>query len=483
VRKKSEFWKSKKPFLSQINRSKNMKRAIDIDAILAPIPGDNPAGENLRYAPVYDEIKEARRADDPLDRGDWDREIKTSDWDKVIALSLEALTESTKDLQIAAWLAEALTRTEGFEGLIAGLKILTGFLSNFWDTVYPEIDEDDLDYRIGPLEFLNNNLWFPIKEVPVTDRGVTSGYSWLQWQESRQVGYEKDALNQNGGVDDSKKAARDEKIAEGKLPAEDFDGAVALSSKAFYVGLEGALASCVEEFKIFDQTVDEKFGNQAPRLSELKQSIQDCDLLISRILKKKREIEPDTEPEPGPEAESEAQAEGASEAVQDEYEMETTEPAPSSAPQPEIGAFSAPSVPFPSGITSDSDSMEQELWKDALNTLQASGVKEALTKLLNASCSATSVRHKNRYRLLIARLCLKAGRPDIARPVIEELHALIEQLGLEQWESPLWIAEVLDAYYQCLTSEGASDDDRYKANSELFQKLCTKDITKAIKYE
>ena len=460
-----------------------MKRTIDIDAILAPLPGDNPAGENLRYAPVYDEIKEARRADDPLDRGDWDREIKTSDWDKVIALSVEVLTEKTKDLQIAAWLTEALTKTEGFEGLIAGLKILTGFLSNFWDTVYPEIEEDDLDYRVGPLEFLNNNLWFVIKEVPVTDRGVTSGYSWLQWQDSRQVGYEKDTLNQYGDVDDSKKAARDEKIAEGKLSAEDFDGAVAMSSKAFYVELESSLTSCVEAFKILDQTVDERFGNEAPRLSELKQSIQDCDLLISRILKKKREIEPD--PEPGLEIESEAQTEGTLEAVQDETEMETIQPVPSSAPAPDPvkGALSAPSVPFPSGITGDSDSMEQVLWKDALNTLQASGVKEALTKLLNASCSATSVRQKNRFRLLIARLCLKAERPDLARPVIEELHALIEQLGLEQWESPLWIAEILDAYYECLTAKGASDDDVYKANSELFQRLCTNDITKAIKHE
>ena len=460
-----------------------MKRTIDIDAILAPLPGDNPAGENLRYAPVYDEIKEARRADDPLDRGDWDREIKTSDWDKVIALSVEVLTEKTKDLQIAAWLTEALTKTEGFEGLIAGLKILTGFLSNFWDTVYPEIEEDDLDYRVGPLEFLNNNLWFAIKEVPVTDRGVTSGYSWLQWQDSRQVGYEKDTLNQYGDVDDSKKAARDEKIAEGKLSAEDFDGAVAMSSKAFYVELESFLTSCVEAFKILDQTVDERFGNEAPRLSELKQSIQDCDLLISRILKKKREIEPD--PEPGLEIESEAQTEGTLEAVQDETEMETIQPVPSSAPAPDPvkGALSAPSVPFPSGITGDSDSMEQVLWKDALNTLQASGVKEALTKLLNASCSATSVRQKNRFRLLIARLCLKAERPDLARPVIEELHALIEQLGLEQWESPLWIAEILDAYYECLTAKGASDDDVYKANSELFQRLCTNDITKAIKHE
>ena len=82
----------------------------------------------------------------------------------------------------------------------------------------------------------------------------------------------------------------------------------------------------------------------------------------------------------------------------------------------------------------------------------------------------------------MARLCLKAGRPDLARPVVEQLHALIEQLNLEQWESPMWIAEVLDAFYQCLTAEGASDDDLYRANNELFQRLCTKDITKAMTY-
>lgn len=68
-----------------------------------PIPGDNPAGADLRYAPIYDDIKEARRADDLLDRGDWSRELKTADWDKVRSLAMEVLTTSSKDLQIAAW--------------------------------------------------------------------------------------------------------------------------------------------------------------------------------------------------------------------------------------------------------------------------------------------------------------------------------------------------------------------------------------------
>ena len=41
------------------------------DDILNPIPGDNPSGENLRYAPVYDKIKEARRQDDDAPQGQW----------------------------------------------------------------------------------------------------------------------------------------------------------------------------------------------------------------------------------------------------------------------------------------------------------------------------------------------------------------------------------------------------------------------------
>ena len=441
---------------------------IDIDALLAPIPGENPAGEDLRYTPVYDEIKEARRADDPLDRGYWDREIITADWDKVIKLSVKVLSEKTKDLQIAAWLTEALSKTAGLKGFLSGLKVLSGLLQDFWDNIYPEIDEDDLDYRVGPLEFLNNTLWLSIKEAPMTDPTKISGYSWLKWQESRQVGYEKDILNQYGDADENKKAARDEKIAEGKLTAEDFDTAVAASSKKFYKDLQKTMDLSLQEFKLFDETVDEKFGKDAPRLSEIRQALEDCQLLLSRIFKEKGMNEP------------KPQDEATLEPVQEES-LETVQEA-TSGPEVEIETPLPPGE-VPSVTANDSNSLEQAFWKDALNTLQKSGIKEALAKLRDASFGAPSIRQQNRYRLLMAKLCLRADRADLARPIVEELHALVEGLNLEQWESPMWIAEILDAYYKCLTADGASDDDVYKAHNELFQRLCTKDITKAITYK
>ena len=164
-----------------------MKSQVDIDKILAPIPGANPAGEDLRYSQIYEDIKEARRADDPLDRGAWQLDIKTSDWDKVIKVAVDALIKKTKDLQISAWLSEALITADGFDGFATGMKIVYGLLKDYWDHVYPAIEEGDMEFRAAPLEFMNEKLVTLIKGIPITDSKVTSGYSYLKWQESRKM--------------------------------------------------------------------------------------------------------------------------------------------------------------------------------------------------------------------------------------------------------------------------------------------------------
>ncbi len=133
-------------------------------------------------------------------------------------------------------------------------------------------------------------------------------------------------------------------------------------------------------------------------------------------------------------------------------------------------------------VLSSSDGSEDGLWAEALQTMQAAGMKTALGQILSAACSAPSVREKNRLRLLMAKLCLKADRPDLARPIAEELQALIEELHLDRWESAVWIADVLDVLYQCLTRGEPSDDDLNRAKT-LFQRLCTTDVTKAAGYK
>jgi len=85
---------------------------IDLEVLLKPIPGENPSGADLRYHTLTDQIKEARRKEDDLNQGVWSRDVKTADYAQVIKLSKEALTKHSKDLQIVAWLVEALLHQE-----------------------------------------------------------------------------------------------------------------------------------------------------------------------------------------------------------------------------------------------------------------------------------------------------------------------------------------------------------------------------------
>lgn len=434
-----------------------MKADIDLVGILTPIEGDNPAGEDLRYI-LYDQIAEARRADDALNRGDWQREIKSADWETVINLCADALVNRSKDLQIAAWLTEALTVKEGFKGLLSGLKVIHGFLENFWENVYPEIEEGDLEFRVGRLEFLNNSLWSRVKQIPITDSSAKAGYSFLEWEESRKVSYEGDA---------AKAETRAELVAEGKLTAEEFDTAVERSKRSFYETLSADLVKCRETFQTLEQFVDEKFGKEGPRLAELRESLEDCDRQVSKILKEKRELEPD-------EPESADQDEAAP--AEDTVSPEQT-PAQANLETPDL----IDTEVMPTGALTGSETHEKVLWQEANKMLNASGIKAALQQLFVASNTAPSVRERNRYRLLMARLCLKADRTDLAKPILEELNALIEELNLERWESPNWIADVFEALYKCL-KEGNGTEDPGRID-ELFRKMCTLDVTKAMIYK
>jgi type VI secretion system protein ImpA len=451
------------------HQEKTVKAQIDVDAILKPIPGANPAGEDLRYTPVYDGIKEARRADDPLNRGEWQREVKASDWNAVIAMAGEALAHKTKDLQIAAWLTEALTWSSGFEGLAAGLGIIAGLMQHFWENLYPEKVENDLEFRSGPVEFLNEKLPIIIRQTPLTDSKLPPGYSWLAWQVSRRVGYEKDIRNQLGDVDEAKKKTRDETIAEGKPTAEDFDSAVARSSTAFFETLADRLAACRRKFEILDGLLDEKFGRDAPRVAELRTALEETGQLALRILREKGGREPANARAPAtPSASSEKEA-------TQPVAVEINHPLPSETTS--VGS----SVMLNASHGSAADDSEQQLWTIALEALKVSGIDKALGQLFSASYRAPSARDRNRYRLLMAKICLKAGRPDLARPIAEEIYTTIEDLHLERWESPVWIGEVIESLYQCLAAE-TNPDDAAKARA-LLHKLCTTDVTKAMSYK
>ena len=60
------------------------------------------------------------------------------DWHKVVDTSEVLLRQQSKDLRVAVWLTWALHQCESFPGLLAGLGLLRYLCEHHWPTVYPE---------------------------------------------------------------------------------------------------------------------------------------------------------------------------------------------------------------------------------------------------------------------------------------------------------------------------------------------------------
>ncbi|HKP87052.1 MAG TPA: type VI secretion system protein TssA [Blastocatellia bacterium] len=279
---------------------------IDIEALLAPIPGANPAGENLQYSGLHDEIREARRADDDLEQGDWKRDLKVADWHQVFSLSTEALIDKTKDLQVSAWLAEALVKMHGLAGLRDGLRLMRRLHEEYWDNLFPEIDEDDLDARANALSLMDRQTAIGIKDAQITSAGTGPNFSYRNYEESKQIEIPEDL----GALTDEQAARVEEMKAriaeEGKLGSEDWSKAKAATRRAFFEELYALLNECWAEYQSLDQVMDEKFGRQTPGLGDLRKTLDAIRTLVGNIVKEKRI----SEPYPG---EAEEAADGAGE--------------------------------------------------------------------------------------------------------------------------------------------------------------------------
>jgi type VI secretion system protein ImpA len=256
-------------------------QTIDIEALLDVIPGEKPAGESLRYTEIYTAIPKAMQSGDSRDP--LEATVKTADWPAVIEMATDVLQHQSKDLQIAAWAVEALVKLEGFAGLRDGLSLLSELQDRFWESLYPGVEEGqlDLEYRAGPLEGLNQKLSVAIRGVPLTYSRDGESYSWRHWKESREV--ENSRLKSQSEYEAA--------LADDKITGERWDKAVAATSRPFYETLLEDLQESCEAYERLKRVVDEKFGREAPSLLAINGALDDCSALIEGIVKNRGGLE------------------------------------------------------------------------------------------------------------------------------------------------------------------------------------------------
>jgi type VI secretion system protein ImpA len=266
---------------------------VDVEALLTPVAGENPAGEDLRYSGLHDEIREARRAEDNLSQGDWQHEAKTAQWPKVVELATGALANKSKDLQICAWLSEALVNLYGFVGLRDGLKLMRGLQERFWDRLHPELDGVDMDARANVLSSLDKALEIPLKSLLLTKSGSGTDYSYIQWEESTKFDFPENMDGLDAEAYERLTQLKTQSETEKRVTGEAWRKAKGASRRAFYEETYVVINECWQEFEALDQVMDDKFGHQTPGLGTLKKTLDAVRTLVEKLVKEKRILEPD----------------------------------------------------------------------------------------------------------------------------------------------------------------------------------------------
>ena len=104
----------------------------EFDVIIAPFEGDSPLGENVQYGERYEAIqKEIRKLTAASSK-----EISV-DWKVIRNQSIELLSQESKDLSVACFLAVALFLEDGYGGARDGLEIVRIFVSDHWGGIFP----------------------------------------------------------------------------------------------------------------------------------------------------------------------------------------------------------------------------------------------------------------------------------------------------------------------------------------------------------
>lgn len=245
---------------------------FDLETLLAPIPGDAPQGSDIRedysaqspYNRLRDARSEARDAEKLQDAGSDDARDPAPLWRSVRELGLKTLAETTKDLEVAAWVTEAYVRSHGLAGLTAGAKLIAGLAEQYWDGVFPLPDDYGVETRVAPVTGLNGregngSLIQPLHKLALFTRGDGTQIAMYQYEGSAQL----------GTLDAERRAAR---IAAGAIPFDELEKEARSQARTF-ARLRDDAREALEAWQAMAAILDEKASEDPPSTSTVRDMI------------------------------------------------------------------------------------------------------------------------------------------------------------------------------------------------------------------
>jgi type VI secretion system protein ImpA len=243
---------------------------IEIDPLLEPIAGDSPAGADIRAdaspSSAYYKIKDARSAARAAERGNIDEAAAVPDeWDTVVDTGAAILATMAKDLEVAAWMTEALVRVQGFPGLRDGFRLINGLAEKYWDQIFPLPDEEGILTRVAAVTGLNGEGADGTLVLPIRKAQITAGdqpYAFWQFEQATELEKVTDAAR--------KKARTDA----GDVSMDLFTASVRQTPSGFFVDLAADIAEAQQAFEQMNATLKEKAGADAPPSSKIREMLE-----------------------------------------------------------------------------------------------------------------------------------------------------------------------------------------------------------------
>jgi type VI secretion system protein ImpA len=273
---------------------------LDFAKLLAPISAEKPTGTDPRAdispTSLYYKIKGDRTAARAAERQLATAERKTEgsddqnapkppDWKPVREVGGKLLTSQAKDLEVAAYMIEALLRLDGFVGLRDGFRLARELTEKYWEGLYPLPDEEGLVNRIAPLVGLNGEesegtLIAPIARVPITESTGGERFAVAHYNEATNL----------KKITDPKLVQK--KLEQGTISLEIFQAAVSETPPQFYQKLVADLNDCTTEFGKLCEVLDKRCNGQGPPTSSIRSALTACLDLIQQVAREKLKAAP-----------------------------------------------------------------------------------------------------------------------------------------------------------------------------------------------
>jgi type VI secretion system protein ImpA len=258
----------------QERRMEEFPEGFDLAALLAPISADAPAGTDLRqdtspqspYFRLRDARADARAAERAADAGGGAAGVPP-EWRAIRQLAIEALSSQTKDLEIAAWLCEALLRLDGLVGLAAGFRLIAGLTENFWDDFFPAVDEDGLAARLAAVAGLNGvgregTLIQPLRRTALFLRPDGGPLEFWQYEQSREL----------AGIADATR--RQQRLDAGVVPFETVENEARAADPVPVGALGDRSATAALAWQELGRILDARAGADAPATGQVRDLLE-----------------------------------------------------------------------------------------------------------------------------------------------------------------------------------------------------------------